>query len=333
MAAEIYEKIVRYIDGNIKESMTLVELSKVAGYSQAQIYRLFKIYTPVPVMEYIRRKRLYYAANELYTGRNLYDVALDYGYETPAGFYKAFKSVFGCAPSRYKNNKSKSSAEGKKSSAEGKRRNIFMNIENVKSVEELNEVFKILKSTYPAQIDFEGDGLYSRKFWIEQFEKNPELLLYAKDGDKICGVVLGWADGGSVTIGGDLAAEEYKNKGIHEALFIEMEKRAEKHGFDGVVLGIEEGKEEFYAKLGYTGNMLVQSEKYSAEDLSKHLEAISKASGKEYEIIGTGVYDGYINQIWLRVSILDKEVKKAYEETLGDCWTQIIVSKKLNQVK
>ena len=204
-----------------------------------------------------------------------------------------------------------------------------MNIENVKSTEELSELLETARLHYnPERIDFDGDGLYSRKFWIEQFEKNPELLLYVKDSEKnkICAAAGGWADGGNVTIGMDFAVKGYENKGIHEALLIELEKRASKLGFKGVACGIEDGQEEFYAKLGYTGNMLIQSEKHTVGELLKHLEILDK---KNYEIKGTNIYDGYIKQLWLNISILDKEIKKAYEEILGDCWTQIIVGKKL----
>ena len=312
MIISVYHKIIKYIDENIKHDITVIELSKVSGYSQAQIYRIFNLYSPVAVMEYIRRKRLYYAANELYAGRNLLDIALDYGYETPAGFYKAFKNVFGCAPSRYKNNKSE--------------RNIFMKIDNVKNTGELNELFEIIKPLYnPEFIDFEGDELYSRKFWTEQYEKYPEYkyMLYAKDNDEIIGVLIGRTDGKGIVIGGDVVLDGYKDQGILEALFIEMEKRAAKNGIDAIVNGIADGEEEFYAKLGYTGKMLIQSEKHSVDELVRHLGTLSGS----YEITGTGVYDGYVNQLWLDVSILDKEIKKAYEETLGDCWTQIIVSK------
>jgi len=201
-----------------------------------------------------------------------------------------------------------------------------MNIENVKTIEELDEVlnfFEKLYADFPAGI--EENGLYSRKFWIEEFGKNPELLLYAKDGDTICGAINGWGDkGGNVTVGGDGVLKEYEGMGIHEALFIEIEKRAKKLGFPGICLGIQEGQEEFYAKLGYTGSMLIQSEKHSVDELKKVIEG-----NKNYEITGTNIYDGYINQLWLRASVLDKELKKKYEEELGDCWCQIIVGKGL----
>ena len=309
----VYEKIVKYIDEHIKTEITLDEISKYAGYSQWHLYKIFRIYSPAPVMEYIRNKRLYAAANEIYTGKKLYEVALDYGYETPAGFYKAFQSVFGCKPSEYKINNT--------------RRNIFMNIQNVKTIEELDEIFKLKKILYSnPRIDVDGDEneKYSRKWWIVQFNRNPELLLYAKDGDKICGFIFGWEDGGSITIGSDKVLEEYKDTGLHEALFIEIEKRVKKLGYNGVVLGIEEGEEEFYAKLGYTGQMLIQSEKHSVDELKNYLESLGN---KNWELRNTNIYDGYINQLWLNVSILDKELKKKFEEDLGDCWTQIIVGK------
>ncbi|MCL1857914.1 MAG: GNAT family N-acetyltransferase [Oscillospiraceae bacterium] len=309
-----YEKIIKYIDEHIKNDITLDEISKFAGYSQWHLYKIFKIYSPAPIMEYIRNKRLYAAANEIYTGKKLLEVALDYGYETPAGFYKAFQRVFRCNPSEYKINNT--------------RRNIFMKIENVKTIEELDEVaefFKIVYTDSPIEFEIKEGEKYSNEWWIEQFNKNPELFLYAKDGDKICGAISGWVEhNNNVTVSSDGVLKEYVNQGIHEALFIEFEKRAKKLGCNGIGLGIGEGQEEFYAKLGYVGRMLIQSEKYSVEELKNFLET---SCDKNYELTGTNIYDGYINQIWLNVSILDKELKKKFEVELGDCWTQIIVGK------
>jgi tetratricopeptide (TPR) repeat protein len=79
-------------------------------------------------MEYIRRKKIYAAALELTSGRNIYDIALDYGYETSTGFYKAFQSVFGCSPSDYKNNILRSS---------------IMDTKNIKSAEQLTKEIEL----------------------------------------------------------------------------------------------------------------------------------------------------------------------------------------------
>ena len=201
-----------------------------------------------------------------------------------------------------------------------------MNIETVKTIEELDEVLEFFEVIYAASpVEIQENGLYSRKWWIDEFGKNPELLIYARDEGKICGAIIGWGDkGGNVTVGGDGVLKEYKDKGVHEALFIEIEKRAKKLGFPGIGFGIFEGQEEFCAKLGYTGKMLIQSEKHSVEDLKNYLESLSN---KNYELTGTNIHDGYINQLWLNISVLEKDLRKKFEEELGDCWCQIIVSK------
>ena len=307
--ALIYEKIIKYVDEHIKNKITLEELSKYSGYSQRHLYKIFRIYSPVPIMEYIRNKRLYAAANEIYSGRKLYDVALDYGYETPAGFYKAFQTVFGCAPSEYKNNNQNYKV----------RRNIFMNIDHVKSVEELDELAEFFKIVYP-KLPFDKQG------WLERWSKTPELLLFAKDNDKICAATLaGTGEGEKHFVVDEGILEEYWKTGIFEALFIELEKRAKKLGYTNIFVAIADGQEEFYAKLGYTGQMLIQSEKHSIDDLKNFLASLNN---KNAEFSHDRIHDGYINQIWLNVSIMDKkELKKQFEEILGDCWTQTVVGK------
>jgi AraC-like DNA-binding protein/predicted N-acetyltransferase YhbS len=84
-----------------------VALADIAGYSPWHLYHLFVAYTGRPLMEYVRLRRLRSAVDELAQGRKLYDIALDYGFETQAGFYKAFQRHFGCSPARYRAHKVK----------------------------------------------------------------------------------------------------------------------------------------------------------------------------------------------------------------------------------
>jgi AraC-like DNA-binding protein len=319
----VYQEITRYVDAHIKEDITPAEIAQAMGYSASHIYKIFKVYSPYPVMEYIRRKKLYAAASEMYTGRKLWDIALDYGYETPAGFYKAFKSVFGCSPSAYK--KSSRNNGGKKIFL--KEEGLSMFIGHAKNTTELEKGIRLLNTVHTGQLTAsyydESDNKFGRKWWTEQLDKNPTLLLYAKDNDVTCAVAFGFADGESITVHEGVLAE-YKNTGIFESLFTELEKRAKALGYTGIVLGIGEGEEALYAQLGYIGKTLVQSEKYSVEELISF-----NAQDKNYEITGTSVYEGHINQIWLDASLLDKGLKRRYEQEIGDCWVQVIVSKAL----
>ncbi|MCL2420695.1 MAG: GNAT family N-acetyltransferase [Defluviitaleaceae bacterium] len=310
--ATVYHKIIQYIDVHIKEEITIAEIADMAGYSAHHIYKIFKVYSPYPIMEYIRRKKLYSAASEMYTGRKLYDIALDYGYETPAGFYKAFKSTFGCSPREYRNNIRKDGTD--------------MCIDSVKSIEELDAVLAFYKVLYPdhpisAIADDSGEK-FSRQWWYNAFEANAELFLFAKDGDKICAFTLGFADAGNHVTVHEGVLEAYRNTGVLEALFVELEKRVKKLGYVGIGLGIGEGEEAFYAKLGYIGKTLIQSEKYSVDELKAFNE-----EHNNYEIAGTNVYEGYVNQLWLNASLLDTGLKRRYEVEVGDCWVQVIVCK------
>ncbi|MFD1908497.1 helix-turn-helix domain-containing protein [Paenibacillus rhizoplanae] len=52
-------------------------------------------------MEYVRTRRLSRAAVELFNGRKITEIALEYGFETPGGFAKAFRKTYGYSPSQY----------------------------------------------------------------------------------------------------------------------------------------------------------------------------------------------------------------------------------------
>ncbi|MDR1688238.1 MAG: hypothetical protein LBS21_06455 [Clostridiales bacterium] len=174
-------------------------------------------------------------------------------------------------------------------------------------------------------MNFDGKGKYSRSFWTQQWKKNPRLLLAAKDNDKIRGIAFGWVDvGNCVTVAYDGVSKDSENIGLHEALMVEIEKRAEKLGMRNVVLGILDGREEFYAKMGYTGKTLIQSEKHSVAALEKFNEQYG-----QYEITGTNIYEGHVNQLWLNSPLLDKNLKRYYEEDIGDCSVQVIVNKEI----
>nr|WP_155669444.1 GyrI-like domain-containing protein [Ornithinibacillus caprae] len=79
-------------------------IAKVACMSKFHYQRTFHILTGVTVAEYIRKRRLTFAAQELnQTNQRVIDIALKYGYETPESFSKAFRKVHGLSPSAAKN--------------------------------------------------------------------------------------------------------------------------------------------------------------------------------------------------------------------------------------
>lgn len=101
MYREIIQDSIDYIEDNIKCDISAGELSERAGFSVFHYYRLFQTAVGLPVMQYILRRRLLNAIYEIKCGSRMIDVALLYGFETHAGFYKAFVREFGCTPAQY----------------------------------------------------------------------------------------------------------------------------------------------------------------------------------------------------------------------------------------
>lgn len=99
---EILQEMLRYIDANIKEKLSLEKLAERSGFSKYHFYRVFQWEVGYSLMEYVRNRRLFYAAAELASGRRIVDIAVDYGFETHSGFSKAFRRYFGSSPEKYR---------------------------------------------------------------------------------------------------------------------------------------------------------------------------------------------------------------------------------------
>ncbi|NGM82008.1 AraC family transcriptional regulator [Paenibacillus sp. 7124] len=95
------KRSIEFIEANIKEKLTPEIVSQHTGYSLYHFCRVFQVCMGVPVMEYIRKRRLSLASVELYKGRKIIDIAFDYGYETQSGFTKAFRKEYGYNPTQY----------------------------------------------------------------------------------------------------------------------------------------------------------------------------------------------------------------------------------------
>lgn len=87
-----------YIRRHLTEELSLDDLAGAAGYSAYHFAREFKEATGQSVMEYVRAQRIIEAAEKIKQGANIFQTALEYGFDTHAGFTKAFSAVWGCTP-------------------------------------------------------------------------------------------------------------------------------------------------------------------------------------------------------------------------------------------
>lgn len=96
-------KSVEYMEKHLKDNISAQDVSDQVYLSPIHFQRGFQVMTGYSVSEYIRNRKLYLAALELRdSDKKVIDVALDYGYETPESFTKAFSRFHGIAPSMVK---------------------------------------------------------------------------------------------------------------------------------------------------------------------------------------------------------------------------------------
>jgi len=90
---------VEYMEANITEKLDIEKVAKIALSSTFHFQRMYHMITGVTIAEYIRRRRLTLAAQDILSGEKIIDVAYRYGYETPEAFTKAFGKMHGISPS------------------------------------------------------------------------------------------------------------------------------------------------------------------------------------------------------------------------------------------
>lgn len=98
---ELLQSVLDYIEENLTTEISTEELAKIARFSEYHFCHLFSDIVGMPVVAYITKRRIQHAIYTISQTGRMIDVALAYGFETHAGFYKAFKREFGCSPSKF----------------------------------------------------------------------------------------------------------------------------------------------------------------------------------------------------------------------------------------
>ena len=95
--------ILNYINNNLDKKITLDILQKKFFLNKYYLSRTFKKNTGFTIIEYVIYKRIIWAMELLISGKTALDVAHTVGFGDYSTFFKAFKNITGCSPSRYRN--------------------------------------------------------------------------------------------------------------------------------------------------------------------------------------------------------------------------------------
>ena len=91
------------VHGRPAEPWTVERLGRQVGLSRSALAERFGVVMGEPIFAFLTRWRLQVAAEALLTTpRSIESVATDAGYESPGAFSRAFKRMFGRAPSAWR---------------------------------------------------------------------------------------------------------------------------------------------------------------------------------------------------------------------------------------
>lgn len=95
-----FNQTMTYIESVLDSEIDKKKIQQLSGYSYSMFSRLFSILAEMTLSEYIRKRRLSEAVNDLKTtSQKIVDIAMKYGYDSADSFSSAFKKFHGVTPS------------------------------------------------------------------------------------------------------------------------------------------------------------------------------------------------------------------------------------------
>jgi AraC family transcriptional regulator len=106
-------RTIDYIDRHLDEPLPLDRLADVAAFSKYHFHRIFYAHVGETPGQYIQRLRIAKAAMLVaaHRDRTITDIALSVGFTDVTAFSRAFRLVYGVAPSRYREKRANLSME------------------------------------------------------------------------------------------------------------------------------------------------------------------------------------------------------------------------------
>ncbi|MCG7384515.1 AraC family transcriptional regulator [Paenibacillus sp. ACRRY] len=96
---KLLRQSIDYVEQHLHLPIEIEDVARSAMTSKYHFQRMFHAVTGVTITQYVRNRRLTLAAHELAgTDCKVIDVALKYGYDSPAAFTKAFQRMHGVTP-------------------------------------------------------------------------------------------------------------------------------------------------------------------------------------------------------------------------------------------
>lgn len=95
--------LVDYIENNLESPLDLDSIASRFGYSPYYLHRVFTRLAGLPLMSYVRKRKLACSLQLLaHSDLKVIDVAMQYGFDYEQSFIRSFKEEFGMTPNKYR---------------------------------------------------------------------------------------------------------------------------------------------------------------------------------------------------------------------------------------
>lgn len=95
-------EIKNYIDENFAQISSIAQVAEQFYYSREYVSRLFKRYLNTSVKDYLQKRRITWAREQLKAPMSINDICYRAGFHSMSSFINAFSSLTGMPPSRYR---------------------------------------------------------------------------------------------------------------------------------------------------------------------------------------------------------------------------------------
>lgn len=99
----LQQRIAEYIAQNLSEDLSVQTMCRRFAVSKSELYRILRRLAPDGIARYVRKLRFERACELLRnTGKPLWQIAVEVGYDNPDYFLRAFKKETGLSAGRYR---------------------------------------------------------------------------------------------------------------------------------------------------------------------------------------------------------------------------------------
>jgi AraC-like DNA-binding protein len=93
--------VLNYISEHIHEKISIDDISKELYISNSHLSRVFSKYMGISIHQYITKKKLYFAKQDLLSDTPIEQICSFYNFGDYTSFFRAFKKEFGISPKAY----------------------------------------------------------------------------------------------------------------------------------------------------------------------------------------------------------------------------------------